>query len=207
MDRAISADRAGSILADVQQAWLRARIRDSTLHPVAWLLLSGLLALAWIVQPTRTDSTLTISSLMFLRFVPLFIVVGAIWRRAGTGLIVGVALFFALMGLESLSVLMWDVALPRPATRLVPHAAWLSNALYLLGILGLLTCGVTTFMLRREKAAMSRRYLQRCLQMLGLVQIALVVELTYTGLGVGTELPIVHAAEVVAKPSVSVSSR
>ena len=181
----IPSERAAAIVKEVQEQWLQARISDSTLHPIAWLMLSGLLVFAWILQPVKTDSVLTISSLMFLRFVPLFIVVGSFWGRAGTGAIVGTGLFFGLMGLESLSVLMWEVDLSKHSPKLVRHAAWVGDALFLLGLLGLLACGAMTFMLRRENKALSKRYVQRCLQFLLILQMMLVVELTYTGFLIG----------------------
>lgn len=164
----------------MRQQWQRAEIRDSTLHPIGWLLLSGLLVLAWVLQPTKTDTALTTLSLMFLRFVPIFIVVGSLRGRAGTGAIVGIGLFFALMGIESLSALTWEVNLSGHSAWLAQHAAWVIDALYLTGLVCLMICGALTFMLRRPRNTSSRLSVRRCLQLLLIIQTVLVVDLTYS---------------------------
>jgi hypothetical protein len=181
----IPSERATAIVREVQEHLLRTQIRDSTLHPIVWLLLSGLLVFAWVLQPVKTDASLSTVSLMFLRFVPVFIIFGSLWGRAGTGAIVGIGLFFGLMGVESLSVLTWEVDLSSHHARLFRHAAWVGDALYLLGLVGLLACGAATFILRREKKALSKRYVRRCLELLLIIQTVLVVDLTYTGFLMG----------------------
>ena len=70
-------DQALTHLKVVENQWLRAQITDSTLHPIVWIVFSGLLGLAWLIEPGRVDSTIGISLLMFLRFVLGFIVVGS----------------------------------------------------------------------------------------------------------------------------------
>jgi hypothetical protein len=177
----MSAKQVVGQMRQVEKLWLQAKINDSTLHPIVWLLFSGLLALAWLIQPETNDSPIAISFLMFLRFVLIFILGGSMWGRVATGAVIGVILFFALMGAESLSVLMWDVPLSKLSTKLVQHADWIANALYLLGLLGLVACGAVTYVLRHKKLHMSRRYVQLSLQVLATVQIALVIELAYIG--------------------------
>ncbi len=167
-------------LQSVDERLLRSWLNDCTLHPVVWLILSGLWALAWIMQPEASDTTWALSSLLFLRFVPMFVVVGSLWGRAGTGALVGIGVFFVLMGVESLSLLMWDARLPRSSATLVRHASGVGNALFLIGLAGLLGCGAATFLLRRDRQARSRRFVRRCLEVLAIVQIALLVELTCT---------------------------
>ena len=181
-------------IRQVDKLWLQAKIHDSTLHPIVWLLFTGLLGLAWLIEPDTNDSPIAISLLMFLRFVPIFILGGSLWGRVGTGAVLGVSLFFALMGAESLSVLMWDAPLSILTTTLVRHADWLANALYLLGLFGLVACGIGTFVLRHEKLGMSRRYVQFSLQVLAAVQIALVIELAYIGLWSTIELDSKNSA-------------
>ena len=181
MGSTIPNEHASAIVREMREQLQRTQIRDSTLHPIGWLLLCGLLILAWLLQPAKTDTALTTLSLMFLRFVPVFIVVGSLWGRAGAGAVIGIGLFFALLGIESLSVLTWEVNLAKYNAWLVPHATWVTDALFLMGLVCLMICGATTFVLRREKNAPSKRHVRRCLQLLVIIQTVLIVDLTYSG--------------------------
>src|SRR5262249_27527039 len=102
--------------------WLKTRIIDSRLNPVLRWVLAGVAILSWIIQPRPFDSTLAITLLMFLRFVPVFVLVGSCFGRAGAGTIVGVALFFAMMAAESLSFVAWDAELVSSASQIAQQA-------------------------------------------------------------------------------------
>ena len=91
-------------------------------------------------------------------------------------------LFFALLGIQSLSVFMWDVQLPKSNANLAGHATWLGHLLCTIGLAGLLACAALTYFVRQEKAGLSKRYVRRCMHILACVQMVLIVELTYTGL-------------------------
>jgi hypothetical protein len=84
-------------------------LKDRTVRSIFRLLLGGLCVMAWLIQPEPSDTPFAISMLMFLRFVPLFVAAGSIWGRAGRGAMIGIGLFFFVMGTEALSILMWDV--------------------------------------------------------------------------------------------------
>jgi len=178
----ITIDQTLSHIKAVENGWLRAHITDCTLHPIVWLVFSGLLALAWLIEPLRGDSTIGISLLMFLRFVLGFIVLGSLWGRVGAGMLVGICLFFVLMGMNSLSLLMWDAPQPTIISNPIQHAQWLANALFVLGLAGLIACALMTFVLRSGRLELSRRFVRLSLQSLTTLQIVLLVELGYTGL-------------------------
>lgn len=163
--------------------WLKAdQAKDSALHPIVRLVICGLCILAWMIQPETTDSSGATTLLMFLRFVPIFIIGGSLHGCARKGALIGVALFFTLLGLEALSIVIWDVHLPESALKMVRHAGVLANLLYGLALVGLLLCGAVTFAVRRERRKVSERYLRLAMQVLVMVQLALVVEIGYTGL-------------------------
>ena len=183
-----TADQALRQLKTVENLWLKGRITDSTLHPIVWLVFSGLFILAWLIQPGNVDSAISVSLLMFLRFVLGFIVVGSIWGRVGAGMLVGVCLFFMLMCMNSLSILMWDAPLSRIISNPIQHAEWLANALFVLGLCGLIVCALITFVLRSGRFELSRRFVRLSLQALSMFQIMLLVELGYTGLSYATKL-------------------
>lgn len=180
------------------QSWLRRQwqargrqFNDCALHPIVRLVICGACLLAWTIKPGATDPPLAISLLMFLRFVPIFIVGGSFFERAAAGMLIGSGLFFALLGAESLSLAMWDahLAIPVASFKVVWHAEYLANVLYLLGVVGLLLCAVVTHALRREQQYAYQRYLRLSVQALVMVQLALVAELGYTGLrhAIGTD--------------------
>jgi hypothetical protein len=161
-----------------------AQIADCSLHPVARLMIGGIFMLAWVIQPAAHDPALAVILLMFLRFVPLFVIGGSLCGRTGVGTLVGIGLFFALMGAESLSLLMWDghITLPEVNRKLVRHAGDVSRVLYLLGAVGLLACLATAVALRGEQHNAYAHYLRLSLHVLVAVQLALVAELAYTSL-------------------------
>jgi len=194
-----AADQAVSQLKSVENRFLRARIADSTLHPIVWLIFGGLLGLAWLIQPAKGDSTIAVSLLMFLRFVLGFVLVGSLWRRVGTGMLVGVCLFFLLMCLNSVSILMWDAPLSTFISNPIQHAQWLADALFVLAVAGLIACALMTFALRSGRLALSRRLVRSSLQTLTVLQVMLLVELSYTGLAYATksdqhDIPIARAS-------------
>ena len=165
--------------------WARgSQLNDCALHPIVRLVISGVCLLAWTIKPGTTDPPLAISLLMFLRFVPIFTVGGSLYERAATGTAVGIGLFFALLGAESLSIPMWDARLAFPASRItaVWHAEHLASIIYVLGAVGLLLCAVVTRGLRRERHAAYQHYLRLSVLALVIVQLALVAELGYAGL-------------------------
>jgi hypothetical protein len=164
--------------APAARSWLS----DFTLHPIARLVISGMCILAWVIQPEPSDSAVATGLLMFLRSVPIFIVGGSACGRAATGALVGVAIFFALMWAVSVSLVMWDAHLPSSSMRLVQHATRLANLLYLLGGLGLILCIAMTVALHRRRWMISQRYFRMSMQVLAIVQLAIVLELGYTGL-------------------------
>jgi len=193
-------DQALKQLRTVHDQWLRAKIADSTLHPIVWLVFIGLLILAWLIQPGKVDSPIGVSLLMFLRFVLGFVVVGSILGRVGAGMLVGIGLFFFLMCVNSLSTLMWDTPLSKIIINPIQHAEWLANALFVLGLLGLIACALITFALRSRRLELSRRFARVSLQALSILQILLLVELGYTGLSYATKLdqhdiPVARASD------------
>ncbi len=174
------------LLTQVRERWLVAnQIEDSTLHPVVRLALSGLWVLAWVIQPDTTDSPVALCLLTFLRFVPIFIVGGSLYGRAGTGALIGLGLFFALMAAESLSIVIWDANLFESSAKL----GTLSNLLYLDGLIGILLCGAAMLAMRQGKLLVPNRFLRLSMQVLVAIQLALVIELAYTGFqsAVGTD--------------------
>jgi hypothetical protein len=161
-----------------------AQIADCSLNPVTRLVIGGIFMLAWVIQPAAHDPALAVILLMFLRFVPLFVIGGSLCGRTGVGTIVGIGMFFALMGAESLSLLMWDgeLTLPEVNRKLVRHAGDVSRVLYVLGAVGLFACVATAVALRGEQHNAYAHYLRLSLHVLVAVQLALVAELAYTSL-------------------------
>ena len=178
MDTATPEDRATAVellKKELREEWLRTQIKDSTLHPVVAMLFSGLWVLAWVIEPHASDSPAAIALMTFLRFVPIFTVGGSLCGRTGTGTMIGVGLFFALMGAESLSIMIWDADILKSSAKLVHHAATLANLLYLDGLL----CGTAILALRPEMSPEFKRYWQLSLLLLAAVHVLLVFEITY----------------------------
>jgi hypothetical protein len=154
------------------------RLDDFTLSPLARLLVCGVCLLTWVIPPGSTYAPFDLSLLMFLRFVPVFIVGGSLCGHAMRGTIIGMGLFFVLMAADSLSLLMWDIHRIVPvAFKPVRHATNLANFLYLFGAAGLLVSGAATLAHRQNKHQAYKRYLRLSLQALMTVQLAIVIEL------------------------------
>jgi hypothetical protein len=158
-------------------------LNEFTLSPLARLLICGVCLLMWVVPPGLTYAPFDLSLLLFLRFVPIFIVGGSLCGYTMRGTILGMGLFFVLMAADSLSLLMWDInQVVAVAFKPVRHVTNLANFLYLFGAAGLLVSGAATLALRRDKHQAYERYLRLSLQALMAVQLALAIELGYTSL-------------------------
>ena len=173
---------AANAIQDPHPSSLRENhLSDFTLGPIARLLVCGVCILAWLIPPSPTDPAGSLSLLMFLRFVPIFVVGGSLCERARKGTIIGLGLFFVLMAADSLSFPMRDIYTIDPESfRSVRHLINLANLLCLFGLVGLLLCGAATISLRRGNHHGYRRYLRLTLQAVVAVQLAFVIELGYT---------------------------
>jgi len=159
-------------------------INDSTLHPLAQVMIAGICFLAWLIEPSTNDSLVASSLLMFLRFVPVFVVGGSFYGRAGTGTIIGISLFFTLMATESVSVLLWDAhpVLQVCNFRPVEHAGNLAKVLYTFAGCGVLLGAAAIGAARKKSRRSYQKYVGWMRQLLVAVQLALIVELGYTAL-------------------------
>ncbi len=180
------------------------QIQDCTLSPVVRLLIGGVCFLAWLIEPVTTDPTLGTSLLMFLRFVPVFIIGGSQCGRAGRGAIIGISLFFTLLAIEALSILLWDAhpVLQICSFKPARHAGNLANLLYLLAGLGVLLCAAATIAMRQRKQGSYHNYLRWSVQVVIAVQLAIVVELGYTGLrqAIGADRNYAGVSKIVKNP-------
>src|SRR5690242_6025370 len=100
----------GNSTAGALAGVFRQHFTDSRLSSPVRLLLAVIAILSWLIQPTAADSIPAITLLMFLRFVPVFVLIGSRFGHAGAGAIVGMAIFFIMMGAGSLSFVTWDAA-------------------------------------------------------------------------------------------------
>ncbi|HTQ39179.1 MAG TPA: hypothetical protein VMJ32_09120 [Pirellulales bacterium] len=155
-------------------------VHDFTLVRADRLLLIGLCLLAWLIEPTFSDSPLALSALMFVRVVPIFILGGSVYGRALTGAFIGAGLFFGLLGAQAISVVMWDTHLLLPVTTLLKHSAGIANLLYAFAALGLVVCVVGSFAIRQGKNRAHRISWRLATQVCVLVQVALVAELGHS---------------------------
>jgi hypothetical protein len=164
------------------ESWLsRAVVPDFTLARADRLFMIGMCVLAWLIEPAVSDSPLALSGLMFVRVVPVFILGGSLFGHALAGAIVGAGLFFGLLGAGAMSAVMWDTGLLESSAKLLGHASGVANMLYLFAAVGLSLCVVGSFAVWLRKRPSRIQYWQWTTQICVLVQLALIVELGYTG--------------------------
>jgi hypothetical protein len=154
---------------------------DFTLARIDRLLVILFCMLAWLVEPNINDSSLALSGLMFVRFVPVFILGGSMCGHALAGAVVGAGLFFGLLGMGAMSFVMWDTYLLTLGATLVRHAAGIANLLYLFAAAGTFLCVAGLFAARRENEQSHKRCVRLATQVCVLVQLALVAELGHIG--------------------------
>ena len=156
-------------------------VQDFTLVRADRLLMCGLCLLAWLIEPTLSDSPPSVAALMFVRFVPIFILFGSLYGHALAGAIIGSGLFFALLGAGAMSAVMWDTNLLESGVKLLGHATGIANLLYAFAAMGLLLCVAAVFSARKSTGQSGPRRWRMATQLCVLVQLALIVELGYTG--------------------------
>jgi hypothetical protein len=177
------------------EQWLREdHSSDFVVSPLVRIIVLAACLLAWIIQPEATDHSLALSLLMFLRFVPIFIVGGFLCGRVARGAVIGTGLFFILMMTDSLSLLTWDFQhIIREDLKTVRHASNLATILFLVGGVGLALTVTATFARRQNRSHAYERYLSLSLQALVAVQLAFVIELGHTSLRHFTDADRYHA--------------
>lgn len=168
-------------LAGICRRQLKTKVSDSRLSPPVRLLLVGIALLSWLIQPSAADSIPAIALLMFLRFVPVFVLIGSRFGRAGAGAVVGMAIFFVMMGAGALSFVTWDAAMVGSATHAARQAVNLGNLLYVLAALSLALCLAVIFHFNRNTSQPTGQHARYLLQIMLAVQLVVLVELAYLG--------------------------